>query len=469
MSQFPFDIWFEIASHLAIRDIAALQSTSKTLYSLLQEESVWCTALRDVRLVKPLPLPYTSLDDARGACVNVARVDKVFTREEVSPKLEAELEGHDYSTVQLLPGGQRFIGTNFTGELHLGSIETGILDKIPGPQPPPGNSQFRILAIAPHEVLMLHAVHWCNSDAPEDDCGLEFRLYHVREKMQFLGSFQPEDPQNTVYYTLYQTPQGPALVYLQGAANRQFLARIRLIDLDTNAIRPAVVVRLRGWIVPSYLQDFVLLYGSVVLFGPDRLVLATSCGIYLYKVPNLDTLIRTSDGCMDGNVIDVFPTWSTCGAWAISTPLLSPPVIYGEAIAKPRARCAIWTGHDMHILDVPLREGPCDFIQFWSARINKDYTHQTLQAVGHSLGVYRHRSKEMPSAMVCLTVKHGDERGYVRLGREPNALREVKLKWEDQSCLMDLSVDDVSGKIAVLEWANGDESSVKRLKVYSIV
>lgn len=69
--------------------------------------------------------------------------------------------------------------------------------------------------------------------------------------------------------------------------------------------------------------------------------------------------------------------------------------------------------------------------------------------------------------MICMTVENGDECGYTRLGREPDAFRQVNLAWKNAGfCVVDMSVDELSGKIAVLDRELGGTSR-KRLRVYN--
>ena len=215
------------------------------------------------------------------------------------------------------------------------------------------------------------------------------------------------------------------------------------------------------------MHGFVLLYGSITFFGSDRLLLATSSGIYLYQVPSLESMLEKAHHSQGAELTDVSPSWSTCGAWAMSTPLLSPPILHGGA--RPRACCTVWTGHDVHTLDVPLHETASgeDKVGYFVARINQRFTHQTMQSVSHGLALHRHRSADSPSVLVSIAVDSPSENGFVRLGRERSLVRQGSLKWEPGCCVVDISVDEVSGKIAVLDCDEKDNSSGRRLKIYS--
>ena len=217
------------------------------------------------------------------------------------------------------------------------------------------------------------------------------------------------------------------------------------------------------------MHGFVLLYGSITFFGSDRLLLATSSGIYLYQVPSLESMLEKAHHSQGAELTDVSPSWSTCGAWAMSTPLLSPPVLHGGA--RPRACCTVWTGHDVHTLDVPLHETASgeDKVGYSVARINQRFTHQTLQTVSHGFALQRHRNADAPSVTVSMAVDSPSERGFVRLGRERAIVNQGSLKWESARCVIDISVDELSGRIAVLDADAKESGSGRRLKIYGML
>lgn len=204
-----------------------------------------------------------------------------------------------------------------------------------------------------------------------------------------------------------------------------------------------------------------------MVLNSSRLVLATSCGVYLYDMPSLESLLDDVSSTHPRETIDLFPSWSTCGSFAMSAPVISPPVTYGHP--KPRTRCMIWTGHDVHTLDVPAHplQSPeaGDCIQYSTSRVDTKFTHQTIQAVGYGIGVHRHRSTDAPSIIVSAAVGDVTDPGYARLGRSSNAICQTTLKWEPGVCVVDMSVDELSGNIAVLD-CDEKSSTARRLKIY---
>ena len=215
------------------------------------------------------------------------------------------------------------------------------------------------------------------------------------------------------------------------------------------------------------MQGFMLLFGSIAFVGADRLVLATSCGLYVYKVPSVaDALSRPDFAPMDP--IDASPVWSTCGAWAMNIPTISMPTFYGSS-ASPRARCTVCTGHDLHVLDIPLHEAKDAKVSHHVVRVNKGFTHQTVQSSGYSAALHRHRNTDARSVLFSAAIGAAEYRCGERLGDQEVAVRQTTVAWEPGSCIADISLDELSGKVAVLECGSTTaDTSVKRIRIYQI-
>lgn len=134
----------------------------------MQERPVWHGALRDTLTIKPMPhlsrdIPFMSSEDMQRTCVRVARMDKTFSRAELSPYIEADFCGHDYTGITLLPGGERFVAVDSFGALNLHCVDSDKpLSSVPGPESSHlACSDYRILPHSSKGVILLHTLCWC--------------------------------------------------------------------------------------------------------------------------------------------------------------------------------------------------------------------------------------------------------------------------------------------------------------------
>ncbi|KAJ3532732.1 hypothetical protein NM688_g7382 [Phlebia brevispora] len=266
---------------------------------------------------------------------------------------------------------------------------------------------------------------------------------------------------NIVDYGIYSTEDGVALVYLRGRYERQFIVELQYLSKDGEQ-RESTTARLRGWVMCSYMQDFLPLFGSVSLLSPRRLLLAAAEGIYLYDIPKNST---TSSPCSPDGLIDLRPVWTTYSRWLTRTPIISAPALSDGP--NPRARCMLWTGKDIFELDFPL--GPVtDDSRYMLHVIHTQYNHAPIY-LGYSVGIQHPQSaKKIPTPAFSLAYGFGCEPGHVRLGREGSCIKKARLEKEHVlldgiDSVGDLSVDEISGRLSVLDGSTG------HLQIYDIL
>ena len=151
----------------------------------------------------------------------------------------------------------------------------------------------------------------------------------------------------------------------------------------------------------------------------------------------------------------------------MNIPTISTPARYGTPSA-PMVRCTVCTGHDLHVLDIPLHDEKDAKVSHAVVRINKGFTHQTVQSSGHGAGLHRHRNTDARSVMFSTAVGDTERRRGQCAGKDAVAVQQTTLAWEPGTCIADISLDELSGKIAVLECETKADVTTKRIRIYQV-
>ncbi|KAF9492398.1 hypothetical protein BDN71DRAFT_1451607 [Pleurotus eryngii] len=115
LDDIPYDVAFVLSLYLSVQDLCSLRATSKRLFNLLQDRSIWLLVLRDILEVRPIPRLCLSLD--------AMELDEIMTATLRLTTLDRKIRGVDpiatftisrsFEVIDLfpvpLPGGRHFV------------------------------------------------------------------------------------------------------------------------------------------------------------------------------------------------------------------------------------------------------------------------------------------------------------------------------------------------------------------------
>ncbi|KAF7796118.1 hypothetical protein EIP86_007291 [Pleurotus ostreatoroseus] len=329
-----------------------LPQCSRSLRAFLGERSVWHTALLDVLAAKPLPylknkLSHLTVQELRKTCVRAAMVEQGFAHGRLALRPITAIKG-DFTQVRLLPGATRYIAATTRGSLevhHVGGERADAL--IPAPERAPIQIDLRVSPTSIKHAAILHILHWAHDLEYGGSTDIEVRLYELRgdSNLSLLRIHRPSSPRNIVFFDVQSTDSGAVFMYLRGRQEQGYTAEFHFVDFSESC--RTLVARLRGWMMSSYLHNLLPLFGSIALLAPNRLLLATSEGTYLYDIPPPPV----------NDILELSPIWSSCSQLLARAPAIGPSLFSDND--RCCAHCVLWTGKDIIRLDFP-SEGAID-------------------------------------------------------------------------------------------------------------
>lgn len=187
--------------------------------------------------------------------------------------------------------------------------------------------------------------------------------------------------------------------------------------------------------------------------APNRLLLATSEGTYLYDIPSSSP----------DEVLELNPIWSSCSQLLVRAPVIGPSVV--SDTDRPRAHCALWSGKDINRLDFSLEEAIDHEPHHALYEVHPHFDTSTI-LLGFNTGIQalRKDSKTVVAFLVSLALVQNSERGLVRLGRSKTGIEQARIELElpGGECVGDLSFDEMAGRLSVLD------SSAGLVRVYEL-
>ncbi|KAL4257031.1 F-box domain-containing protein [Pleurotus pulmonarius] len=133
LNDVPYDVAFVLSHYLSVQDLCNLRATSKRLFNLLQDRSIWLLVLRDILEVRPIPRLCLCLDEMN--------LDEIMTTTLRLTTLDRKIRGIDpittFTTIRSLnvigifpvplPGGRHFATLQDSGRklvAHRWSADT---------------------------------------------------------------------------------------------------------------------------------------------------------------------------------------------------------------------------------------------------------------------------------------------------------------------------------------------------------
>ncbi|KAJ8689085.1 hypothetical protein PTI98_013148 [Pleurotus ostreatus] len=115
LNDVPYDVIFVLSHYLSVQDLCSLRATSKRLFNLLRDRSIWLLVLRDILEVRPIPrlclsLDAMNLDEIMTATLRLATLDRKLRGADPITTFTTtrSLEANGLFPVPL-PGGRHFV------------------------------------------------------------------------------------------------------------------------------------------------------------------------------------------------------------------------------------------------------------------------------------------------------------------------------------------------------------------------
>ncbi|KAF4588170.1 F-box domain-containing protein [Pleurotus pulmonarius] len=452
LNDIPYDVAFVLSHYLSVHDLCSLRATSKQLFNLLRDRSIWILVLRDILEVRPIPRLCLNLDEMN--------LDEIMTATLRLTTLDRKIRGVDpittftiirsFEVIDLfpvpLPGGRHFV-TLQDSERKLvvhdwdsNTLEEGRPLVSPSEHPiyhwravPVNSTAINVVVVSLEELdehdfhsrplLRSHfSVYYCEADK-----GSFERIDYFSMDVEICALFFDA----THLAILWDDPDDAQFAYIRMHAKGLHTSSMRLTD-------------------PHHPRR-----GSITVISPGYFIVAERTFHRMFALPDMHPVASTH--LADASVYHP-SIWRTIqGGDCLRTPLVTLLQL-GDPLSndRPPPQFIVWTGRYRHITTLSCPSGTdvaydVDRQLMWPD-VPYSKGRDEASILGRFSGV--HYLPDRLVRLFSLPVTHTESRGLMRLGAAPSShhIQVTNLVCPgllDNEFIHHLSYDEESGRLYI--------------------